>query len=488
MLRKSLLWITLLLTLLLAAGGSVWAADSALGDAETFRRPRPTPSPSPTPVPSPVSVEGFVCRMLPDLPGFRLLTMRGKVDILVTNTTEFEIPGVENPGLDDVRVGDHALVSGEVLPTATAAHRLIRADRVIIRRPHPHVAGWVSALLPDLPGFKLRSHNREWTIEVTRGTQFIIPGVEDPWLDDVRVGDYAEVFAEPAVAETPVIRARLVIIRRPVRPVTLRGRIVRKQMEEPQAFWLEVAPDDVKEIGVTTETRFQIPGVRDPDLGDVRIGDRATVTALLVFDETAASFEDARLIAKLVVVHRPRPVTLYGVIEGVRLEEPQALWLNLPSGVVKEIACDEETRYRIPGVEDPTLENVRIGDRAIVVAIPVLTYEESATNIADVPLLARLVVIHRPAPRPVRLSGIVTAKEGTILTVQTEEGEKIVQTDEETRFRVPGVSNPTIEDVNLGDNIQAVGFWNDDGSLQAKLVVVLPEPAPMPTPTPPVIP
>ncbi len=57
--------------------------------------------------------------------------------------------------------------------------------------------------------------------------------------------------------------------------------------------------------------------------------------------------------------------------------------------------------------------------------------------------------------------------------MQTEEGIKTVKTDERTRLCVPGVENPTLADF-LDQRIVALGFWNEDGSLQAR-VVALPD-------------
>jgi hypothetical protein len=58
--------------------------------------------------------------------------------------------------------------------------------------------------------------------------------------------------------------------------------------------------------------------------------------------------------------------------------------------------------------------------------------------------------------RPV-LRGEVTAIDGTTLSVKTPRGEVTVLTDEHTRFRLPGVEDPGVDDLEIGEIIGAAG-------------------------------
>jgi hypothetical protein len=64
----------------------------------------------------------------------------------------------------------------------------------------------------------------------------------------------------------------------------------------------------------------------------------------------------------------------------------------------------------------------------------------------------------------------VTSIEGTTLTVETRRGEQTVLADENTRFRIPGVENPSLKDIKVSDRVIALGRRNEDGDFIAKVV------------------
>jgi hypothetical protein len=74
--------------------------------------------------------------------------------------------------------------------------------------------------------------------------------------------------------------------------------------------------------------------------------------------------------------------------------------------------------------------------------------------------------------------GEISAIEGNTLTLTTlnpstglkASGEVTVLTDENTHFHLPGVENASIDDLEIGQKIGAVGRWNEDGMLQARIV------------------
>ena len=72
------------------------------------------------------------------------------------------------------------------------------------------------------------------------------------------------------------------------------------------------------------------------------------------------------------------------------------------------------------------------------------------------------------------LRGQVMAMGDTTLTVKTPDGERQVTTNEETRFRIRGVENPTIADVEVGDYILARGESDSTGTFVAQAILVMP--------------
>lgn len=66
------------------------------------------------------------------------------------------------------------------------------------------------------------------------------------------------------------------------------------------------------------------------------------------------------------------------------------------------------------------------------------------------------------------------------LVLKTPRGEKRVKTTEETKFVGPGQKQIKFQDLEIGNFIIAMGFWQENGTLTAKRVIVLSKP-PKPT-------
>lgn len=86
-------------------------------------------------------------------------------------------------------------------------------------------------------------------------------------------------------------------------------------------------------------------------------------------------------------------------------------------------------------------------------------------------MLAKLIAV-RPK---VRFRGEVLAKNGATLTVATDRGNVDVLTDANTRYRVPGVETPTLDDVHVGDTVAVIAVSQGaGGGLLATGIGVLP--------------
>jgi hypothetical protein len=89
-------------------------------------------------------------------------------------------------------------------------------------------------------------------------------------------------------------------------------------------------------------------------------------------------------------------------------------------------------------------------------------------------LLASTALAQEP-PRRLRGLGKVTAIEGDTLTVETRQyGTIALLTDADTRCRVPGVEDPSIDDIEVGDILAGIATKQDDDTLLAKFVAVVP--------------
>ena len=77
-------------------------------------------------------------------------------------------------------------------------------------------------------------------------------------------------------------------------------------------------------------------------------------------------------------------------------------------------------------------------------------------------------------PNGLRGLGKVAAIEGDALTVENRRGTFEVLTNDDTVFRVRGVEDPSIDDLHVGDVVAGIVARQDDGSLLARALVVLP--------------
>jgi hypothetical protein len=83
------------------------------------------------------------------------------------------------------------------------------------------------------------------------------------------------------------------------------------------------------------------------------------------------------------------------------------------------------------------------------------------------------------ATRPNVLRGEVTAVNDDHFILKTRRGQDVtVRVTGDTRYRIPGVENPTLADVQVGDTIVVGGIGQSDDTILAKVIGILrPEPS-----------
>ena len=201
-------------------------------------------------------------------------------------------------------------------------------------------------------------------------------------------------------------------------------------------------------------TAFRIPGVDEPALADVRVGD---LVAGVVERQ-----EDGTLLALRIAVLPPKPerVRGWGRVEAVH---GKTLVVQNRQGTF-EVLTDKDTVFRIRGVEDPSIVDIEVGDLVAGRAIK----QEDGT------LLAKLVAVVPPGLRPIRALGRVEAIHGRTLVVENRRGTFEIHTDKDTIFRIRGVEDPSIVDVEVGDLVAGKVVKEADGTLLAKLIAVVP--------------
>jgi len=188
-------------------------------------------------------------------------------------------------------------------------------------------------------------------------------------------------------------------------------------------------------------------------------------------------------LAPLALAQEPEPTApevegrgglyLLGKVTGVQdaqlsVETPDGPWTVL---------VDDETVIRLPGVEDPDLEDVAVGKAILVKGRVTAAGTMQAQLITHpAPLLrmrAALLELLRALKRR-GLRGQVEAINGETMTLSTPQGQVTVRVNEDTRFRGPGVEPLALEDIRVGDTIVVLGLPDITCPINAKGIILLP--------------
>jgi hypothetical protein len=310
----------------------------------------------------------------------------------------------------------------------------------------PLVRGRVEALLDS--GFVLSAPQRELTVSVDAETVYRVPGIEDAGLADLQVGD-AVLSLGRRDGEGGFL-ARMVEVLPPMPFGTVKGQIT---AIEGQTITLTTAAGE-KVLHIDGNTQFRVPDVEAPTLGEVKEGDR--VFAILYAEE------DGTLLAKTVAVIPEGafgPVGFRGRVLGVSVD---TLRVSVRKDEVS-VEITDTTKLRVPGVEDPSLADIHKGDWVLVIARLKGLCRVEATAVAVIPPV--------PAHRYV-IPGEVIDIDGTTLIVQDPNDQHLVLTDQRTQVRIKGLEEATVTDIEVGDQVLALGQPAARHSLLARLILV----------------
>ena len=115
-------------------------------------------------------------------------------------------------------------------------------------------------------------------------------------------------------------------------------------------------------------------------------------------------------------------------------------------------------------MEDPGIDDLNVRDLIIVVG---------TWDVEKEVFRARAVTLIPRWPSHLRfLRGEVTAIEGRTVVLDALQGEVAVLTDGDTIFGIPGVEEPGLDDLEVGDKVGILVVRTDDGGLLAKVVLL----------------
>jgi hypothetical protein len=372
-----------------------------------------------------------------------LATPLGAVTVVVDANTLFRAGGGGESSPDDLEAGDVVAAAGRWEEQDVFFARgvvVLARDRLF------PVAGQLTEI-----GDGTLAIETEWgeaTVRVDGDTVYRVRGVEDAGLDDLETG--TKVAAKGTLNADGSLQAQVVgAAGAGTRRKRLMGEVV---AVEGSVLVLRTLRGGEVSALTDESTEFRVPGVENATVADVQVGDRVAGAGTVGEDGTPR--------ALLVIVLPAQLARLSGQVAGA---EGTTLLLDTGGGRVR-LLTDGETVFRIPGIEHPSLDDVRTGDRVNALG----TWEGEASFDA-----LAVGVTGRGEGRLARVRGRVVSVSGRGIVVGTADGPVTVLVNDGTRIRVPGVSEPDLDDVQAGAVVGVRGEWGENGSLLATHVVVV---------------
>jgi hypothetical protein len=391
-----------------------------------------------------------------------LATPVGSVTVLTDANTRLHIPDVEQPNLNAATIElAETLAAGDALGAAgwwETGENTFHAFCLVQLKPDRvfPLAGKVSDIQDD--ALLVETDRGQATVYVEDKTAYHIHGVaEADWNDDVpeepaevlEVG--MRIVARGALNPDGSLSARIITV--PwvgSRPIRMQGKVLSVTGD---TLTFRTARGRQFTVAVDEATEFHVPGVDEPSIIDLEAGDRIIGEGVLE--------EDSPARATLVLVLPEQVARIVGKVSAI---EETGLIIDTPGGQV-HILIDADTVLRVAGIEEPTLADVHVDDQVSATG----TWEDRAAFHA----VGLIVRGDRQAGQSGMVRGRAIQIEGGALVVGTQQGPVMVQVSDDTQYRVPGVDNPDLDDVQIGAAVGVRGAWNEDDSLQATDVAIL---------------
>lgn len=359
---------------------------------------------------------------------------QGTVKVLTDIFTRFVIPGVESPGIADVEAGNYIVAQGQ------RRGESFHANSVLVRPQKPRrLGGEVTAVGTD--SFTLVTEEETVTVLVDDQTHFRFPGVEEPGLGDVVVGEKLLVIGQPT--DEGAVLATLVIRSRP-RVGEITGEVTTVGVA---SFTVERRGGAAVTFTVDEETVFLVPEIAEPTLADVQEGDTVRVRVQL---------EDETPVALRVVVVPPTAAALLGKMVSV---EGSTVQVETRLEQIIAVQTDSTTQFVIPGIDGPTLADLREGDMLRI-----------GGEWVDTETFHAWVIQVQSQGRVGKGNGRILSLGDAEFTLGSPHGTVRVLVNDETRYRFPDVDDPGFDDLEAGQQVGVAGLLQEDGSLLARWV------------------
>lgn len=343
---------------------------------------------------------------------------------------------------------------------ASAGPAFAQDDPAIAPRPGGGIRGEVTARGAGSLTVAVRN-GENVTVHVTEDTRVHIFGSGQGELADIEVGNF--VGARGPRNDDGSIQARVIVVF-PEDPRKL-DRVRGKVTEINGAVIVVENRSGTQQITTNADTKFRV-GREEASLDDIKVDhlvlalgnrqDDSTFVAKLVIATTAEQLRQHTLRGKVSDVDTDK-----GTLTVEALGDKEGSWT---------VQTTDQTRYRIPNVENPTLADVPVGAHVVVLGKPAGDDSQSS--------LARLIAVIPEKARG-RVGGEVTAIiDDTSFTLKSRHrGDFTILTDDSTQYRTRGDQDVSFEDIQAGTEVIVIGkpVEGQEKTIQAKIVGIKPD-------------
>lgn len=261
------------------------------------------------------------------------------------------------------------------------------------------------------------------------------------------------------------------------------------QVEGDQVL-IETADGDWTVL-VDEDTQIRLPGVEEATVEDIEVDKllmvKGQVTGVGTMQAALISPPPGqRRLAERFLRTLQQARRLQGTLKGQVIEVGEEQFTVQAGENEVVVPVDDETVYRVPDVEEPTLDDIA-PEQFVVVGLPreegaaakavaVVTERRMRRIIAEQQLLRRTQRIVCPLGiRGEVVSIEETAPDESTLILSTPRGEVTVKVNEETRFHIPDTEEASLSDIAEGDVIIVVGRPDISCPIDAQHIKVMPE-------------
>lgn len=153
------------------------------------------------------------------------------------------------------------------------------------------------------------------------------------------------------------------------------------------------------EVTTNASTQYKVPGVTAASLANFAVGDNVGVRATKVSDKLVAAVVSK--IPSKGIIPRIKQHAITGTVTAISVAN---ITVQTPKQGTVTVITNTDTKYKVPGVTDATLANVKVDDRIVAMG-----------EKTDAGLVAKLVAV-MPKP-PMHITGEVTQVSGNTVTV-----------------------------------------------------------------------